>query len=914
MIDASLSEIDPLNTLAEEFLTRYRRGEQPDMGEYLVRYPDLAEGIRELFPALLLVEKFGPPTPEAPPPAEPMFLQQLGEYRLVREIGRGGMGIVYEAVQQSLGRRVAVKVLSPSFRHGKFLERFQREAKSAARLHHTNIVPVFGVGEHDGQPYYVMQFIDGRGLDAVLADMKAPHRSSTPPTAVASFVLNDDTSLTLASAFSRDPQESADPALPCGSRLNGGSDAASIRRMARLGMQAAEALAYAHAQGVLHRDIKPANLLLDTQGTLWIADFGLAKADDGDNLTEQGAVVGTLRYLAPERFQGQCGARADVYALGVTLYEMLTLRPAFGAVDRAHLVEQIARRAVTPPRRLVAAIPLDLETIVLKAMAHEPSDRYATAAALAEDLRRFLTDRPIRARRSSLVERLRRWRRRNPLVAWLSSTIVLLTLLLAAGSTLATVWLFRALSESESSQRDLREQLWRSLIEQARANRRSGRIGQRLESLRLLKEAADIRVTPEIRNEVIACLALIDSEEVAHWPRPKNLDAGHYDIDFMHGRYAQYDRAGAIRIRQLADDTEILHIDSRGELFPWGINFSPDGRYLTQQVQTNGRNLVWDVAGPSAKLVFDDFIGWSSFRLNRYSDDQRRLAVFRADGSVIAYDLAAGRRLKELPPGSTSGPFGWHPRHPWLAFAKEKDLRVVNVENDEELAHVVSPVSLERLAWHPDGERLAASGLDHTIFLWKPMAALPLLTFQGHKSFDISLSFHPSGQVLVCNDWDAQGRWWDVASGRQLLSAPGSFGRWLPGQPSVLSKSGNELRLHRLVEQRVLRSLACQKEWRRTRLHSARLDAAKRWAMIVTPGDLALFDLAQPAASLAALLPGSYWPSGFDSRRALLIASRKDLARRSLIEDGDGRVRLGPAESLYQIAPARAGRTRRTAG
>ncbi len=513
MSDDPPSETDLLNALAEDFLNRYRLGERPVLAEYTASHPALDVRIRELFPALIFLERLGPPTENATPLLNLPAPSQLGEYRLLREVGRGGMGVVYEAVQESLGRRVAVKVLPSSFHHGKNRQRFEREARAAARLHHTNIVPVFGIGEHDGLPYYVMQFIEGRGLDAVLADLKAPRDADDK---AATLTLSAPIPAeTLAPTVTVPPSAEVRPLPPAGS-----PETIYFRDVARLGVQAAEALAYAHAQGVLHRDIKPSNLLLDGQGTLWIADFGLAKADDSDDLTEQGGIVGTLRYLAPERFQGKGDARADGYALGVTLYEMLTLRPAFADDDRARLFERINQHHLTPPRQLRPALPLDLETIVLKAMAHDPADRYATAAALAEDLRRFLADRPILARRSSVVERLRRWRRRNPLVAGLTSTIVVLTLLLALGSTLAAMWLLGALSESETAKKDLGEQLWRSSIDQARANRHSGRIGQRVESLRLLEEAARHRITPEIRNEVIACLSLIDSEEIAHWPRP----------------------------------------------------------------------------------------------------------------------------------------------------------------------------------------------------------------------------------------------------------------------------------------------------------------------------------------------------------------------------------------------------------
>ena len=211
--------------------------------------------------------------------------------------------------------------------------------------------------------------------------------------------------------------------------------------MARVGVQVAEALAYAHGQRILHRDIKPSNLLLDTRGNVWVADFGLAKASDGEDLTHTGDVVGTLRYLAPERLRGQSDPRGDVYSLGLTLYELLTLRPAFDAADRERLIQQVTQGEPPRPRQLDAGVPRDLETIVLKAIAREPGHRYATAAALAEDLQRFLEDRPIRARRVSWAGRLLRWGRRNKAVAALLVSVVVT---LAVGFAVSTAQWIRA--------------------------------------------------------------------------------------------------------------------------------------------------------------------------------------------------------------------------------------------------------------------------------------------------------------------------------------------------------------------------------------------------------------------------------------------------------------------------------------
>jgi predicted Ser/Thr protein kinase len=431
--------------LAEEFLERYRQGKRPSLKEYTDRHPDMASEIRMVFPAMAMMENIalgdesldgagdGTLPGRVVEPA-----QQLGDYRIIREIGRGGMGIVYEAEQVSLGRHVALKLLPPQvlFDSRRRL-RFEREAKAAAKLHHTNIVPIFGVGEEDGTPYYVMQFIQGLGLDEVLEELKRMRATgnaaasvtvgenrvsgqgasaadmarsliagqfrpsgsedflrqvdsfvqrfekawqSSPRPAIDAFLPQDgpadlrqavlielvqvDLERRLGAgelAQAKDYLESYPELAPCfhgththdapqkqpltvdqASRPNGTPPSDSFtpsssscilpgqsgvarkakrkketywHSVAHIGVQVADALEYAHKQGILHRDIKPSNLLLDTRGTVWVTDFGLAKADDKQNLTDTGDILGTLRYMAPETFEGKADTRSDAYSL-----------------------------------------------------------------------------------------------------------------------------------------------------------------------------------------------------------------------------------------------------------------------------------------------------------------------------------------------------------------------------------------------------------------------------------------------------------------------------------------------------------------------------------------------------------------------------------------------------------------------
>jgi hypothetical protein len=315
--------------------------------------------------------------------------KQLGDFRLIREIGRGGMGVVYEAQQISLDRRVALKILPfAALLDEKQIARFRVEARAAAQLQHSHIVPVYAIGCERGVHYYAMQLINGQPLDRAIDQLRRQRaerrRGQAAPT-------------------------DADSPFDASRSLRGERD--YFRLVARLGAQAAEGLHCAHEYGVVHRDIKPSNLLLDEQGQVWITDFGLARCQFAKDLTRTGEVVGTMRYMSPEQVQGKASVdhRADVYSLGVTLYELLTLRRAVRGADAAEIVRQLDNGEPHRPRACNAKIPADLENIVLKAMSKQRDKRYESADALAADLRRFLRGEPALARQPSRLARLVHW-------------------------------------------------------------------------------------------------------------------------------------------------------------------------------------------------------------------------------------------------------------------------------------------------------------------------------------------------------------------------------------------------------------------------------------------------------------------------------------------------------------------------
>ncbi|MCH5376037.1 MAG: serine/threonine-protein kinase, partial [Planctomycetes bacterium] len=687
--------------VAEEYLQRRRQGERPTVEEYAHRHPELAEEIRELFPTLAMLEDCAPGGAEvckiAPSEDEPAIAESLGEYRIIREIGRGGMGVVYEAEHQTLRRRVALKMLPcEQASNASSLQRFFLEARAAGRLHHSNIVPVFEVGVHNGLHFYTMQYIQGQNLDSVITELRRLHNSAdtTLPgelTEAAESATDSPSDLshvvarelltgqyrkpldeivpaeTPASAQAEDapgrsatgsaedsgPRQTTNPThshdssaasdghesrahlghapddpmrVPKPSELShvGASHESYFQRVARVGLQVAEALEYAHRHGVLHRDIKPSNLILDTSGTVWITDFGLAK-HEGDDVTHTGDIVGTLRYMAPERLQGYADARSDLYSLGLTLYELSTLRNALESSDRITLMRQIEMEQPPPPRQLAPEMPRDLETIVLKAMDKSPPHRYRSATEMAEDLRLFLADRPILARRSTWTERVWRWCRRNPIPATLASCVALLLMLLVVGSLLfatSSMQQAKALAkqtnsailaqrESERAKDAAVRRLYDSCLGQARAGRWSARAGHHFDTLASLRQAAEILPTLKLtaaentqrrlilRNEAIAAMPLIDLREVKRWDVPEDATAlvafpPDYSI------YAMSDQEGNILIRRVADDSEVMQLPGPGHR-AWFLAFSPDGRFLAGKFHRGTPNptppvvRVWDL-------------------------------------------------------------------------------------------------------------------------------------------------------------------------------------------------------------------------------------------------------------------------------------------------------------------------------
>jgi serine/threonine protein kinase len=459
--------------ILENYLTDLEQGGVPQPEALLAQHPDHAEVLRIYLQKLELLHhaavSLRDPAAGNGPSAELPSSSRLGDYALVREVGRGGMGLVYEAFQLSLRRRVAVKVLPfAASLNPRQLQRFRKEAQAAAQLNHPNIVPIFGVGSEGGTHYYAMQFIDGQTLAALIEQLRnrgqprsvepIPSTLSLSPEAGRSADPVAPAPASGADASPLGPPGRTPPLLSLArtpsasasslaSSTHGGcsgseerialsadlstTGAVYFRALGELGIQVAEALEHAHQLGVVHRDIKPANLLLDRRGKIWVTDFGLAQFRSNIDLTQTGDLVGTLRYMSPEQALAKralVDQRTDIYSLGATLYELATLKPLFEGRDREELLRQIAFEDPCPPRRWNRAVPAVLETILLKATTKEPAGRYATAQELADDLRCFLRDEPIKACRPTVLQRTVKRVRRHRAVLITTATVAFLGL------------------------------------------------------------------------------------------------------------------------------------------------------------------------------------------------------------------------------------------------------------------------------------------------------------------------------------------------------------------------------------------------------------------------------------------------------------------------------------------------------
>jgi serine/threonine protein kinase len=422
----------PVEAALAEYFARCDRGERVDLTEIAALFPGCEAGLRKFLGQERrlhhVVAAVSPPAADGN-----MAGHTVGDFRLRRIIGRGGMGVVWEAEQLSLHRKVAVKLLPGALcsdpRHR---TRFQNEARILAQLEHANIVNVLAVGEDADTYYFAMQYVDGMTADDLIrrwSDEKPPHDAET-----ARGQISDDTEVE--GSVTPVNGHASSQLLPLVARYADRRE--RYRLCARIAAEVADGLAHAHACGVLHRDVKPSNILLDRNGTARLTDFGLARMYGDATLTATGAILGTLRYASPEQLGGTAVAdeRSDIYSLGVTLWELVTGKRLFTAENQNTVISQVLKTEVPRPSLFAVKLPRDLETVITRAMSKEPRDRYTSAHALAHDLRRFLDGRPIQAKPVTLGERAFRWTIRNRALATaaVGSLFVLISVAIVASA------------------------------------------------------------------------------------------------------------------------------------------------------------------------------------------------------------------------------------------------------------------------------------------------------------------------------------------------------------------------------------------------------------------------------------------------------------------------------------------------
>lgn len=860
LLSRSDFDIDPLLAdLIEEVTCGLQSGRTTPIEELVARDPARAELIRRLLPSLRMLTGLASGRDGEPVVGESAVVsasragRRLGDYHLLAELGRGGMGIVFEAVQESLGRRVALKILpTAAALDQRAVSRFQIEAQAAARLQHAHIVPIYAVGQVESIPYYAMQLIEGTSLAHLIKEMRRLTSSGggDDPGGVdgdwvdhlVASLLSDHFAPTRGAAGG--DQGSCDTGSGVASlaartagqfrRLSSETGFRSIpspayfRSVARLGIQAAEALDYAHDRGIIHRDVKPANLLLDPQGWLWVADFGMARLPTDSGLTLTGELLGTLRYMSPEQATGRpalVDRRTDVYSLGATLYEMLSLQPAFGGLDPNQILREVAERDPAALRTLNPAVPRDLAAIITKAMAKTPSARYATAWHLAEDLGRFLDGRPVEARVPSSWQRALKWVRRRPAVTalFLLAQVLMLALLVLGA------WSYRQMvREAESARRRAETES----LAHAASQRTSATLalergialaeGRKLDRgllwmLRGLEaapsEAADLRRAslinlaawseraPVIRARLqsgaaLGALALSrDGRTVAVGGEDGRLQL--WDADT--GRLLAAAQTVHSRIKMLvfhpggqllatagsegrAQLWEMEPLRPRGEPMELAdgslgrVAFHPGGRsLLAAGIGSGGQLRSLDSGEPIGPSM--DFAGRTLDFLGG--------AIFRSDGSqILSFSRARGARLWETATGRLLFPTLAHesivecaafrPDGHRLATAEgyraeSGRLRIWDTESGRLVAETPRAVGgFRNLAYHPDGQTIAAAGWDGFVRLFDAETGQVRGVPMPHAGTVGLTGFSPDGRFLATSGADGTVRFFDASTGNPL--------------------------------------------------------------------------------------------------------------------------------------------------
>ncbi len=665
----------------------------------------------------------------------------LGDFQLQHEIGRGGMGVVYAAVQISLGRRVAVKVLpSSAMMDSRQLRRFQNESRAAASLHHPHIVPVYAVGSDRGVNFFAMQLIEGHTLSQRIKSFGGSSEHTRTILSRTNAGSNTVSNPTLTASVA--PPTPHDPVLLMTEHY---------RMVAKQGIQVAEALEHAHSLGVVHRDIKPSNLMVDRAEKLWVTDFGLARIATDMSMTISGDMLGTLRYMSPEQALAKHGLvdhRTDIYSLGVTLYELLTLRPAIDGKDRGEILQKIAFEEPPAPRKLNPKIPLDLETIVLKAIAKEPHLRYQTAEELADDLRRFTDDQPIKARRRTTWQTFSRWQRRNRALS--AALMMSLAVIVVANGLVTWKWREERLANSDAR-----------LAEQSA--KRSERLAREAEAFAKRAELQATQRANELQKSVY--LQQIARSEQEWWSN--NVGRAEQILDrcqpeLRHWEWGYLKRLCTSEIRNLTANDGALY----------AVAFAPDGRHVYSGGQS-GKIHVWDIATGTEQTLS----GHTAFVHSiTFSPDGKRMAstatewVGSVAGEVKLWDVASGQELVNFPTakGTNVTDVAFSPDGRTLALATwNHTVQLIDLETNAIRVLSGYGQSVKTVVFTPDGRTVIAGGWGGQIMTWDVATGKNSKPLLGHRGDIVGLAIHPNGKFLASSSWDSTVRIWDLTTKTQ---------------------------------------------------------------------------------------------------------------------------------------------------
>jgi WD40 repeat protein/serine/threonine protein kinase len=672
-------------------------------------------------------------------PAIGTKVRYFGDYELLTEIARGGMGVVYRAKQNKLNRVVALKmILAGQFASDEDVQRFYTEAEAAAKLDHSGIVPIFEVGQYEGQHFFSMGFVEGQSL----AD-----RLRIGP---------------------MQPKEAAE-----------------------LLLRITQAIAYAHSQGVIHRDLKPANVLLDKQNNPKITDFGLAKNLESESgLTRTGSVMGTPSYMPPEQAgcdREQVGPRSDIYSLGAVLYCLVAGRPPFQAANPLDTLMQVVSVDPVSPRQLNPLVPKDLETICLKCLQKDPARRYESADALAADLGRYLRAEPIHARSISRSERTWRWCKRNPVVAGLLATATVLLVISLLALKVATQQSALAAGEAKRAKEQQRIAGKQQHIAEEQRDKTEAALARSNYYLAVARWDADRS------RDASDLLALVP-------PRHRHIEWFHANRQFQGGYATCYGHKhasinivgfspdGREVVSQSGDNTikhwdaaignelqmlQIPHPDDPTYAFN-SHSFSPDNTKCISACDDKTL-LLWDLKSGERIRKFE---AKEQYSTAIFSSDGKKIFIGQQDGTIQVLDVATGQEIYAQVGSIHLSPLACSPDGRWVvASGTGGDLQVWDVVNRHEVRLLREHSKyVASVAFHPDGSQFVSASGDGTLKLWDAATCEVLRTFEGHVGAVLGVAYSPDGMRIVSGSEDATLKLWDSATGKVTRTLKGHVG------------------------------------------------------------------------------------------------------------------------------------------